>query len=157
MAAILETKASPLQTTIDLFDTFTSRVEENKELVPTGDPVLYVQTLHSGVKGRVLSRIVKHIPKPVVLDTVGTDSTNYSKLVKRAKLSAHQTEELEDLTTLWHEMRLFFEWDEELLNEWVSSSLNALGGTKPSELLGSGYGRKIIRQVIEEMKYGDFS
>ena len=140
-----------------LSDLFSSRMENNMVEVAPVSPKTFVNLLNMGVSGTVLRTVTQHIPKSVVIDTVGTDPTNFSKLIRKKRLNPKQTEGLDDLTSLWLELRGFFDWDEESVKNWINSPLPALEGLKASELMGSQYGRKQVRRVLESMKYGDFA
>lgn len=87
----------------------------------------------------------------------GSDPTNFSKLIRKKHLSGKQTEELNDLTTLWQELREFFAWNEESLKDWINSPVPALEGAQPSALMASAFGRVKVRECLEVMKYGDFA
>ncbi|GGW82257.1 antitoxin Xre/MbcA/ParS toxin-binding domain-containing protein [Alteromonas halophila] len=121
------------------------------------NPALYVSTLKQGVSGSFLRFLMTHIPKRIICRTLGTDESNISKLVRRQKLTWGQTEDIDDLISVWRELLAFFEKDTALLQEWLSSSVAALGGSSPEELIVSQHGRKVLRHVLDDMRYGDFA
>ena len=136
---------------------FISRVESKTPQCRAGSPVHFVTMLSQGVSGDVLRPMTKHIPKGVVISTVGTDPSNFSKLTQRKRLTARQTEDLNDLTKLWMELREFFDWDESMVKAWIDEPLPALDGTPPSAIMSSAEGRDIIREQLDVMRYGDFA
>jgi hypothetical protein len=47
----------------------------------------FLELLELGVDGAVLSKVTRHIPKPIVVKTVGSDPTNFSTLIIKKHLS----------------------------------------------------------------------
>lgn len=140
-----------------LAEVFVSRVQGNSPKMLSVSPRVMVTLLNQGVRGDVLRHVVAHIPKALVVRAAGTDVSNFSKLYRRQRLSGLVTEELNDLTKLWADLREFFDWDEELVKEWISQQLPALDGATPSELMSSQAGREIIKQQLDAMRFGDFA
>lgn len=136
---------------------FISRVESKEPVSRAGSSVQFVTLLNEGVSGTVLRPVIKHIPKPLVVLTVGSDQSNFSKLIKRKRLSGRQTEDLNDLTNLWAELREFFAWDEAMVKNWIEDPSPALDGMPPSSIMSSLEGRNIIREQLDVMRYGDFA
>ncbi|MAA94908.1 MAG: hypothetical protein CML22_06975 [Rheinheimera sp.] len=150
-------KKSNEDTSSALADIFISRVESRSPQTNPVSPKMFISMLDQGVSGEVLRPVIKHIPKGVVVRAVGSDNTNFSKLLRRKRLTGRHTEDLNDLTKLWAELREFFNWDEELVKEWISQKLPAFEGATPSEFMASHEGREIIREHLEAMRYGDFA
>jgi uncharacterized protein (DUF2384 family) len=152
----LQKQVSPT-TYQQLSELFISRVEDKRaHKVHIGTKV-FLELLERGVDGAVLTAVSRHIPKPIVVKTVGSDQTNLSKLIRKKHLSGKQTEELNDLTNLWQELREFFAWDEASVKDWISCPVPALEGTQPSVLIASAFGRAKVRECLEVMKYGDLA
>ena len=146
-----------VQNDMVLSQLFTSRVEGRALHPQPTSPKIFIGLIEYGVSGAILRTVTQHIPKPIVVDVVGSDPTNFSKLLRKKRLSPKQTEGLDDLTALWRELREFFAWDEESVKDWISRPLPVLEGLTASELMRSQYGRKTVREVLEAMKYGDFA
>ena len=140
-----------------LNELFVSRMVGQQDTDITTSPGLFVRILRTGASGSVLRSVTEHIPKLIVVEAVGSDTTNFAKLVRKKHLSGKQTEELNDLTALWKELRVFFNWDEALVNDWIKSSLPALDGETPEALMGSQYGRDAVRGILDIMRYGEFA
>ncbi len=143
----------------DLSDLFLSRLTGSRQVRAnvTQSTAQMISLLSQGVEGAVLREMSHHIPKIVLSSTVGTDASNLSKLYRRKRLSQKQTEELNDLTALWDELRTFFDGDTDLMDEWMTTPLPILEGQKVEDLMSSAYGRKRIREVIGEMAYGEMA
>ena len=116
-------------------------------------PLTISRLIEKGLAGETLKQMVQYIPRKVIIDTLGTDKSNFTKLYRR-KLSKNQTDGLHDLSLLWRELRQFFDFDNELLNEWIITPLPVLDGHTPSEFMDTIVGRQKIRSCLEEMRYG---
>ena len=114
------------------------------------------QLISKGIDGAVLQRISKRIPRAVLAETLGTDVSNFAKLYHRT-LTKPQTDEINDLTLLWSELREFFEDDRELMDEWLNAAVPALSDAQPWDLLSTFTGRQAVRTALDAMRYGDFS
>ena len=140
-----------------LAEVFVSRVQGKSPKNLSVSPRVWVSLLDQGVRGDVLRHVAAHIPKALVVRAAGTDVSNFSKLYRRQRLSGLVTEELNDLTKLWADLREFFDWEEDLVIDWISQKLPALDGATPSELMSSQAGREIVKQQLDAMRYGDFA
>ena len=109
-----------------------------------------------GMKGSYLQRLCERIPRQVLAATLGTETSNFSKLYKRT-LSKVQTDEINDLTLVWSELGEFFDGDDELIEEWLKTPAPALSGAEPIELLSTIIGRQTIRKSLDSMRYGEFA
>lgn len=147
---------SPNVEAISLSDLFLARLQGDVSKTNPISPVQFIGQLEVGVTGTVLKPLTMHIPKPIILEAVATDSTNFSKLMRKKRLSRHQTEELNSLTNLWSELMQFFAQDEETLLEWISQPIPALEGQAPMSFMGSQFGRETIRNLLNVMRTGDF-
>lgn len=114
------------------------------------------QLISKGIDGAVLQRISKQIPRAVLAETLGTDVSNFAKLYHRT-LTKPQTDEINDLTLLWSELREFFEDDRDLMDEWLNTTVPALSGARPRDLLSTFTGRQAVRAALDAMRCGDFS
>lgn len=140
-----------------LLEIFVARVEAGGVIEVIDRPSEFVSLLQAGVSGEVLRPVTKHIPKRTVANAVGADVSNFSKLYRRKALSGYQTESLNDLTELWAELREVFMDDEEMIKEWIEQPLPILDGAKPNDLIGSQYGRDVLRDRLDEMRSGEFA
>lgn len=136
---------------------FISRIESASPGNVTVSPRELVSLLEQGAEGVVLRAVIKHIPKGLVIRAIGSDEANFLKVIRRKRLTKHQTESLNGLTKLWAELRQFFDWDNGMVNDWISQHLPALDGASPLELMSSQEGRCIIRKQLEIMRFGNFA
>jgi putative toxin-antitoxin system antitoxin component (TIGR02293 family) len=112
--------------------------------------------VHKGMSGAYLQRLCLRIPRQVLADTLGAEVSNFSKFYKRT-LSKVQTDEINDLTLVWSELRDFFDNDDALINEWLKTPSPALSGAEPMELLSTIVGRQTLRKNLDAMRYGEFA
>lgn len=149
-------KNKPDKTEKMLQDYIVSRIESNDVTGANISPVVFAAAISEGVNGRVLERMTKRLPKSLILKTLNTDSSNYSKLVRRRHLTPAQTDDLVDLAHLWRELRVFF-GDKSVVEEWLQTPMASLDGAAPSDLMNSQYGRNLIRARLDEMRFGEFA
>lgn len=116
----------------------------------------FIHMMERGANGSILKKIVACIPKQIVAKALGSDVTNISKLYRR-RLSKKQTDEINDLSLLWHELKEFFDDKISFIDQWIHSPVPALEGNKPADLMDSFFGRSRIRECLDAMKYGDFA
>jgi len=112
--------------------------------------------VNNGMDGAYLRRLGERIPRKVIAATLGIAKSNLPKLYKRS-LSKVQTDEINDLTLMWSELVAFFDGDDELLDEWLESSIPSLSGSQPIELLGTIVGRQVLHKTLDAMRYGEFA
>ncbi|TKB51196.1 DUF2384 domain-containing protein [Ferrimonas sediminicola] len=107
--------------------------------------------------GRALKLVAKRLPRQIVAGAIGINTSNLSKLYYRKRLSRVQSERISDLTATWSELNDVFMHDDNALNEWLHSKLPALSGRPPAKLLETIVGRKALREILNRLRYADFS
>ncbi len=125
-------------------------------VVPSATSIDMARMVLRGMDGAYLQRLSERIPRQLLADTLGTETSNFSKFYRRT-LSKVQTDEINDLTLIWSELCCFFEDDAELLSEWLNTPIPALSGAEPMELLTTIVGRQSLRQTLLAMRYGEFA
>lgn len=115
-----------------------------------------IQQIRQGVHGNCLRRLSGTIPRAILSDTLGIDLSSLAKIYHR-KLSRLETEQINDLSLLWYELRDFFEDDERLMKTWLSSPTPILTGIAPQTLMSTIIGRQILRGRISAMQEGNFT
>ncbi|WP_305418716.1 antitoxin Xre/MbcA/ParS toxin-binding domain-containing protein [Photobacterium leiognathi] len=120
--------------------------------------MIYYKTVMNGISGKVIKWAVLAMPKQkkAIVKALGTTSGKLSHLYEKSKLNTHQTEEILDIVKLYTEVcDVFGSVDKADL--WLSMSIPALRGEQPIDLLDTFIGRKLVRGVINKIKFGDFS
>ncbi|OEE38329.1 hypothetical protein A1QO_02820 [Vibrio genomosp. F10 str. ZF-129] len=144
------------QADMTLDDIVISRLDSSRQA--TSSSWLAEATLdEQRLAGHTLRVVVKTIPRDLVAHTIDVSPSNFSKLYKRKHLSRVQSEDISDLTATWAEMRDIFMNQDKLIAEWLDSPLPSLNGRKPSDLLQTLVGRKVLREQLNRLRYGDFS
>ena len=125
-------------------------------VVPSTSNIDIARMVQRGMDGAYLQRLCERIPRQLLADTLGAETSNFAKFYKRW-LSKVQTDQINDLTLIWSELCSVFEDDSELLDEWLNTPIPALSGAAPIELLTTIVGRQSLRQTLLAMRYGEFA
>jgi putative toxin-antitoxin system antitoxin component (TIGR02293 family) len=117
----------------------------------------YLKTVIEGIPGTVVKQFVKEAPehRRVVVRALGATSSNLSRLYARKSLNMQQTEEMLDILRIQTEAIAAFE-DEGMAKEWLNTSIPALNGEKPLDLLDTFIGRSIVSDALNKIKWGEF-
>lgn len=142
---------------IDLEQLFILRVEASKKLRSSYSHLALCRAIKTGVPGSLLRRLIDSIPKRVLMASLGLAAEDYSKLVRRKTLTLNQTDNLNELTKIWAELRMLFNFDESSLKEWVNEELPILERTKVRDLIVTNAGRALIRELVSEMLSGELA
>jgi len=124
-----------------------------KVIAPQREAIL----IRNGVPGKILRVLTQTIPRYILIDTVDSDRSNFSKLYRKKHLSKSQGDEVNDLSLMWAELREFFDYDDTEVKEWVATPLPILDGMAPGSLLDTFSGRTAVRNTLNKMRYGDFA
>lgn len=142
---------------IDLEHLFILRLEAKRELRSNFSQHALCRAINAGVPGSLLRRLIDSIPKKILMASLGLAAEDYSKLVRRKTLTLNQTDNLNELTKMWAELRMLFNFDENSLKEWVEAELAILEGAKVRDLIVTNAGRALIRELVSEMLSGDLA
>lgn len=142
---------------IDLNELFISRVESTKIEEPNYSNLDLSLAFEKRIPGSILRKLVKSIPRPLLMASLDSATEDYSKLVSRKFLTVNQTDSLNELTKVWAELRQLFCWEQEVLEEWIEQELPVLEGAKVRQLIVTNSGRIVIRELIDEMRSGEFA
>lgn len=104
-----------------------------------------------GVHGNCLRRLSGAIPCTILSDTLGTDRTNLAKIYHR-QLSRLETEQINELSLLWYELRKLFEDDQRLMKTWLLSPTPILSGISPQSLMSTIIDRQSSEVVSQRLK-----
>jgi uncharacterized protein (DUF2384 family) len=108
-----------------------------------------------GVPGDILHSVATHIPKQLLAGAIGTSLSNLGRLSKK-NLNRYQSDALIDLSSLWYELRQFFNFNDSSVREWIDTPLPALDGVAPGHLMTTIAGRNELRKLLNTMRSGDF-
>ncbi len=115
----------------------------------------YLSIVRSRVSGDQLKAITDLIEeKELIARSIGTTS-NLSKSYQTKRLSSAETDNLIDLLRVYIQAVKIYE-SLDLAKEWMRSSIPALGGEIPVNMLDSHAGREVVRQALRRMEFGEY-
>ncbi len=115
----------------------------------------YLSIVRLGASGKQLKAIAGLIgEKELIARSIGTTS-NLSKSYQSKRLSSTATDNLIGLLRIYIQAAKVYE-SLDLAKEWMRSSIPALGGEIPVNMLDSHAGREVVRQVIRRMEFGEY-
>lgn len=116
-----------------------------------------VRALEQGVDARIVEQIKSYIPFSIQCQTLGLSETSLKRRIKlNKKLNVKQADNLLQLAISWHALISFFNSDNQLLLQWVYTGLPALDGATPAAMLTTNFGRRVLSETLESMKFGEF-
>ncbi|MFD2631612.1 hypothetical protein [Idiomarina piscisalsi] len=142
---------------IELNELLVSRIESTKIQEPNYSNLDLFLAFEKRIPGSILQKLVKSIPRELVMASLDLATEDYSKLVRRKTLTLKQTDNLYELTKIWAELRMLFNFDENSLNKWIDAELPILEGAKVRELIVTSTGRAALREIVSEMLSGDLT
>jgi|TARA_R110001606_G_scaffold394476_1_gene565421 putative toxin-antitoxin system antitoxin component (TIGR02293 family) len=115
----------------------------------------YLLIVRSRVSGDQLKAITDLIgEKELIARSIGTTS-NLSKSYQTKRLSSTATDNLIDLLRVYILAAKVYE-SFDLAKEWMRSSIPALGGEIPVNMIDSHAGREVVRQALRRMEFGEY-
>lgn len=115
----------------------------------------YLSIVRSGASGKQLKAIADLIGEEVLIArSIGTTS-NLSKSYQIERLSCTATDNLIDLLRVYIQAAKIYE-SLDLAKEWMCSSIPALGGEVPVNMLDLHAGREVVRQALRRMEFGEY-
>ena len=120
--------------------------------------LVYYKTVVDGLSGNIVKWAVRAMPKQreAIVKALGTSSGNLSRLYSKTVLDKHQTEEILDVIKLYVEVcDVFGSTDKADL--WLAISVPALRNEQPINLLDTFIGRKLVRDTLNKIRFGEFS
>jgi len=116
-----------------------------------------VRALEQGVDARIVEQLKSYIPFSIQCQTLGLSETSLKRRIKlNKKLNVKQADNLLQLAISWHVLINFFNHDRQLLSSWLYTDLPALDGTTPASMLSTNFGRGVLSETLESMKFGEF-
>lgn len=122
-----------------------------------GDSAGVIKTVRSGLSGDAVKAVVQNLgERELMLKILDTDTTNVSRLYRQTTISKWQSEGILDVLRLFIKAISVFE-EEEIAKEWLHTSIPALAGEKPIDLCDTFEGRKLVKDALFQIEYGEFS
>lgn len=134
-------------------------VETINHLFPNVDilsPSGYLEAVREGLSGEQLRTIAGVIgDRDLVARSIGKDASNISRSYRVKTLPTAATDSLIDTVRVYMQAANIYE-SMDLAKEWMNSSIPALGGEVPAQLLDTHAGRELVRQTLRKMDYGEY-
>ena len=120
------------------------------------DQAVYIQTVRAGLSGEVVKQAIDAIGhRDFFVRLLGTTSGHLSRLYARESLDAARSEGLLDTLRLFASAAAAF-GGLERAQDWLGTALPALGGDRPIDLCDTFEGRRLVREIVRKVEYGEF-
>ena len=120
------------------------------------DQAVYIRTVRAGLSGEVVKQAIDTIGhRDFFVRLLGTTSGHPSRLYGRKSLGAARTEGLLDTLRLFTAAAAAF-GGLDRAQDWLGTALPALGGDRPIDLCDTFEGRRLVREIILKVEYGEF-
>lgn len=122
------------------------------------DQYKFLNAITVGVAGSVVESTVKTLPdqRSVICRALGTTSGNLHRLYKRKALDKQQSEEMLDILSVYSAAYELYD-DMGTATELLNTPVPALNNQKPSDLLDTFMGRRLVKEMLNKMAWGEFS
>ena len=120
------------------------------------DQATYIRTVRAGLSGEVVKQTIDAIGhRDFFVRLLGTTSGHLSRLYGRKSLGPARTE------GLLHTLRIFAAavtafGGLERAQDWLGTALPALGGDRPIDFCDTFDERRLVREFIRKVEYGEF-
>ena len=120
------------------------------------DQATYIRTVRTGLSGQVVKQAIDAVGhRDFFVRLLGTTSGRPSRLYGRKSLGAARTEGLLDTLRLFAAAADAF-GGLDRAQDWLGTALPALGGDRPIDLCDTFEGRRLVREIIRKVEYGEF-
>lgn len=132
---------------------------ENSELSPTilSDRGEYLKALRQGVSGAIIKEAINELgERDLFISLLETTSANLNRFYHKKKLPRSAAEGVLDTLRVIQDAVSVF-GDMAIAHEWLHTSIPALAGEVPINLCDTFEGRKIVKESLKAIEYGEFS
>ena len=120
------------------------------------DQAVYIRTVRAGLSGEVVKQAIDAIGhRDFFVRLLGTTSGHLNRLYGRKSLGPARTEGLLDTLRIFAAAAAAF-GGLERAQDWLGTALPALGGDRPIDLCDTFEGRRLVREIIRKIEYGEF-
>ncbi len=123
---------------------------------PLTNDLQLVDMIQRGLRRRALDHLASRsdLPLPLLAAAVDLSVRTLQRYAPEQRLKADATDRLVQLATLYAEGFELF--GEEKFRHWMGSSIPALGGRRPTDLITSGVGIRLLRDILGRIEHGVF-
>ena len=120
------------------------------------DTAEFIDTARKGVAGKIVKQAVDVFgQRELFVRLVGVSSANLHRVYRRKTLGPTQSEALLDVLQVFSRASTAL-GGLDVAREWLNTPLPALGGERPLELCDTFGGRRLVRDAIAKIEYGEF-
>lgn len=117
----------------------------------------YIQAVRKGISGAIVQQAIKVLgERELFIRLLDTNSANLSRFYHQKKLAKIASEGILDTLRVFQDAVNVFE-DVELAREWLHTRIPALAGEYPINLCDTFEGRKLVRESLRAIEYGEFT
>ena len=136
-----------------------NKLLEKSDLSPSvlQDRGEYIRTVRKGVSGKIVQEVVRASgERDLFVRLLNTSSANLNRFYHQKLLTKVQSEGILDTLKVFDEAIAVF-GDASLAKEWLHTSIPALEGEIPIDLCDTFEGRKLVRESLQAIEYGEFT
>lgn len=115
--------------------------------IPSIPIIETISLINKGVSGAIIKQLARYIPSAIVADCLGVKVSTLRTMNTR-QLSKLQTDQLNDLTAFWLELRVLFNDKNEPIMKWINCHLPSPHSGTRIDLMGTAAGRNFLREFI---------
>ncbi|MEO0837199.1 MAG: MbcA/ParS/Xre antitoxin family protein [Cyanobacteria bacterium J06642_3] len=132
---------------------------EDANLSPTllEDRGAYIRAVRQGISGKVVELAIKALgERDLFVSLLSTSSGNLNRFYHSPLLTRVQSEGILDTLKVFKQAIDVF-GDENIAKEWLHTNIPALDGELPINLCDTFEGRRLIKEALEVIEYGEFT
>jgi putative toxin-antitoxin system antitoxin component (TIGR02293 family) len=132
---------------------------QDSDLNPTllEDRGAYIQAVRKGIPGKIVEKAVKASgERDLFVRLLSTSSGNLNRLYHSKLLTRVQSEGVLDTLKVFNQAINVF-GNENIAKEWLHTSIPALDGELPINLCDTFEGRRLVRESLQAIEYGEFT
>ena len=120
------------------------------------DQAVYIRTVRAGLSGAVVRQAIDAIGhRDFFVRLLGTTTGHLNRLYGQRSLGPARTEGLLDTLRIFAVAAAAF-GSLERAQDWLGAELPVLGGDRPIDLCDTFEGRRLVREIIRKVEYGEF-
>lgn len=122
------------------------------------DEATYIKAIRTGISGAIVQPAILELGERELFSRLlNTDVSNLSRFYRQEKLSRPLGEAILDTLRVFKLALSVYENDAEMALEWLHTKIPALSGEIPINLLDTFEGRRMVKDCLLVMEYGDFT
>lgn len=116
----------------------------------------YIRAVRKGISGQIVQEIIRDSgERELFIKILSTSTANLSRFYRAEPLTQSQSESVLDILKIFSQARDVF-GSEEIAKEWLHTRVPALNGEFPIELCDTFEGRRLIKECLSSIEYGEF-